>query len=185
MHIFVSFVYNDTVQIDFHYLHLDVSPIVCGPTTSLIVQAYAMKHVRELLNTVSAVRRVQSKLDTIRRQYAAPGHLRIHKKLVDPVVLHDACTLYAGILGAYFGRPASYTSLGVKCPGCGRDEWGYTVEPPRLTAYGLIREVTDTPVSFCWTCAKTHDEATAKARSKSLTDCVRSSLVSLMFDVWV
>lgn len=184
MHILVAFVCKgDVVEMDLYYLHPRVTVSVCGPVARGILHAMTLAKVRPLLDALSLVRRVQDVLESTNRRYARMD-IRVHKRMVDPVTLHDACTLYAGILSAYFGKPAAYSALGVTCE-CGHDEWGYTCTPPRLTKHGLTRDFLDEPVPFCWTCVRRSEDATAVAHAASTAEWTRASLLSLLFDAWV
>lgn len=151
---------GDRVTVDLHVLHDDViwllGDLPCELAVAATLHRVLARRLRPLLDTLSMVRALQALLEARaaadRRQQGRPRSLR---RLVDPVALHDACTLYAGLAGALVApaRAAAggWVSLG-PCR-CGVDEWGVTCTPPRWTRDGrLVRDLLDACCAFCWSC---------------------------------
>lgn len=160
VHLSLVVVGEDRVVVDFHYLHADavwmLSHLPCELAVAAMMHRVVLRRVRPMLRTLTMVRQVQGMLEA---RAAADRRLlgdrpRSLKRLVDPVALHDACTLYTGFVGALMssGPASSWLSLGSSCA-CGRDEWGLTCTPPRWTREGrLARDLLDTCCAFCWFC---------------------------------
>lgn len=184
MHVLVSLVVvGERVHLDLHYLQWDALHFFrCGPATRGLLHVIAMCKLRPLLHTLSRVRVVQSFLEKdARRQAMMPGHpKRVFKKVVDPVVYHDASTMYMGVLGASMGWGSSRT-MRVTCERCGKDDWGYSCTPPVLTKFGLRRDHLDRPEAFCWGCVARSGAATKKYREQCWPDCFT---LCFLYDDW-
>lgn len=140
-------------RLDLHYFHthsmkllrwLPVEPRVRGTLHDVM-----MKRVRAMLPGVVAVREAQKLFER-----AAPAGCL--KKLVDPVAVHDACTLYIGFVRCLFlaAEEATCFMRHTACSRCGSNSWGYSCTPPVWTARRrrLARDHLDKLTWFCWWC---------------------------------
>lgn len=156
---------TDRVQVAFHYLHPAITALVrclpCTPDASDLIHACTLWRMRQLLHALDILRILQRRLEAQRaRDVRRMGFSRCHRKVFHPLVLHDACTLYAGCLAAaFFGEPAA-SALTDPCE-CGAVAWAATCTPPVITRGGrLMRDHVDECVAFCWACTRRRALAT-------------------------
>lgn len=144
----ISAAEGDRIEVKFHYLHSDVRSLVgclpCPAGARGALHEAIVRRVRPLLESLDLARAAQRRyeLDECGEPGAA-GRLA-------PVLLHDACTLYAGCAADAFGGGGGWFSLGRPCGRCGANWWGLTCTPPRHGS--LDRDPLDRAVGFCWAC---------------------------------
>lgn len=133
------------VRASLHYLHADVVEAAGRRSHDA-----TLSDLRPLLRIAEALRGEQRCLE--RRNAAdvrATGRRRCMNTVLNPLLYHDACTLYAGLVnGDAWVSPRGWS----RCTGCGNREWGITCTPPRIAGGRLVRDFTDGCVAFCWTC---------------------------------
>lgn len=151
---------DDTCTVGFHYLHQGVMDLVTyEDDIKKIVHRTIMRRVRPMLHTLAFMGTVQRGMERQRRaQASAMGSATSLKRVVDPTIFHDACTLYMGCASGFYGyhgfggHQGSWFAAS-RCGGCGHNSWGMTCTPPRITKHGtLVRDTYDHLVAFCWIC---------------------------------
>lgn len=161
MHVCVTLVVlGGGVCVDIQYLHPGVLDLVTyEDDIKKIVHRTIMRRVRPMLHTLAVIATVQRDMERQRRvqTHAMGGRGASLKQIVDPVLLHDACTLYMGCASGFYGYYGFGNHQGSwftasKCA-CGHNSWGMTCTPPRITKQGaLVRDTFDRMVAFCWIC---------------------------------
>lgn len=158
---------SEAVQVALHVVHPDACRAQSSrtPVVNQLIHHAISHRVRPLLHTLDLLREVQRAMEGHRGRVARQaGGARLWPpvKLVDPVVLHDACTLYTGCASVAVGAPDwSGVVLPEPC-GCGRNEWAVSCTPPRFdAAQRLTRDALDACVAWCWTCLARRDIDTA------------------------
>lgn len=162
MHVCVTLLVlrGDVCKVDFQYLHPGVIDLLTYEhDIKKIVHRTIMRRVRPMLHTLAIVSTVQRDMERQNRaQKSAMGSRGINLKLVvDPVIFHDACTLYMGCASGFYGYYGFGNHRGSwfaasKCA-CGHNSWGMSCTPPRITKNGsLVRDCYDDMVAFCWIC---------------------------------
>ena len=149
--------YEPRIEVNFHYLHSDVRSLVgCLPCPAAAREAFhaaILRRVRPLLESLDLARAAQRLYEReSSRDQRTLGHRRVHAKCLAPVLLHDACTLYAGAAANLFGGGCWFVAA-APCSRCGANWWGLTCTPPRIGRRGgLVRDRLDRALGFCWTC---------------------------------
>ena len=158
---------GEAVQAALHVVHPDacVARSPRTPVVNALIHGMISWRLRPLLHTLDLLREVQRSLEGHRRRLtrlAGGGARPWLLRLVDPVVLHDACTLYTGCASMAVGAPDwSGVVLPEPCA-CGRNEWAVSCTPPRFDAAGrLTRDALDACVAWCWTCLARREVDTA------------------------
>jgi len=170
MYVVVAFTYRvgGHVDVSFHSLHPDVTAVVdvllVTPAACRAVHGVMLAGTRNMLGTLHGVRLAQRAYEAGRaREMAAMGVPRSHKACIDPVALHDANTLYAGLVGGMVGGTCWFRDSKA-CERCGENSWSLTCTPPRLSKDGrLTRDELDRTVAFCWTCLARRGAASTPA----------------------
>lgn len=147
---------TDRVELFLHYLHSSVTGIWnIVPVTAKardVAHDIVLRRIRPLLDSLAMLTVLQRRLEASAACEAATGmRPRGLKVYVDPVVLHDANTVYTGMVGAMFGGGCWFRGTS-ECERCGHNEWSMTSTPPRVVRRRLVRDHYQLPVSFCWTC---------------------------------
>lgn len=154
---------DDRACLRLHCIHPRVTSL-CGAVTPTEALAQALhrllvSRLRPLLHALEALRRGQEDLERVlaARARALGGRAGPLLRVAHPLLYHDACTLYWGLLSGW--ARADDDCAGISCvspPGweacrCGARHWGLTCTPPRLSGR-LVRDALDECVAFCWTC---------------------------------
>lgn len=163
-HVLVSLVIlkaDDRVMVTLHVVHPDVPRLLLGRGGTLLaplrsVHRSILAQLRPLLHSLDVLRLVQVELER-RNEAVTRAHGIALKRVLSPVVLHDACTLYAGLMAgmmAPWTPESAWFKRGRACAGCGHDDWGFTCTPPRLQRRRLVRDALAECAPFCWTCLR-------------------------------
>lgn len=163
------------VALRLHYVH-DVVTGCCGtitgapPLLAAALHRLVLSRLRPLLHVLEGLRGIQQRMERAREAEArALGSRPTSMLLVThPLLYHDACTLYWGLLGGWAGGAENDAQgdaqggdwAGTACVSppqwdacaCGESRWGLTCTPPRLHRGRLLRDVLDDCVAFCWKC---------------------------------
>jgi hypothetical protein len=126
---------------DFHWMGLHFRPRELGT-----VRSVTLRRVRALLVDLCRIRELQGDHERAIRMCPGKG-TRVLRRIVHPVVLHDACTLWMGVAGL-----SSYRDVGEGCPRCSSTTCGFSCTPPKFQGRALVRGHHDRLVRFCWDC---------------------------------
>ena len=162
-YVFVSMFVRKTtgdVQVAMHW----VPPTACRMLARLPPSARALAHgaicckLRPLLLALDLLRELQRMAEASRDRVARTmcpvagrAGARQPNKVLDPVVLHDACTLYMGCAGLLLGAGESWMALPEPCA-CGHNEWSISATPPRVSKGRVVRDALPECVAWCWMC---------------------------------
>ncbi len=141
---------EERVALDLYYLppELPRALLAWAPCCRDVLHRVHMLRVRGLLTVLSGLMDVQRQLEAVTAR--GPAHPRVLMRYLDPILLHDACTLYTALTAPAVGGKA-WTSLKEPCA-CGRNEWGFSCTPPRFSGGRLRRDAYDECIAFCWWC---------------------------------
>lgn len=161
MHVVVTLVFHrGSVHVFLDYLHRDAMALAgCLPVaveTRDIVHRVVMRRLRPLLSSLCMLRVLQRRYEAqcAAERRAMGGFARSLRRCIDPVLLHDANTLYVGLMSSYFGNQEAAWFVSRPCSRCGSEARGLTCTPPFFSSasHRLVRPCLDSLVSFCWTC---------------------------------
>jgi hypothetical protein len=153
---------DDDVRVKVHFLHPDILDLVAVMPCfdAAVVRRVLLRRLRPLLHCVDLLTELQRMYEAqLRRDAAHAGVARTTRALFDPLVMHDACTLFAGLVGAAWGGrgQGSWFALPEPCS-CGANEWGLSSTPPEIVRSRglprLTRHSLDHLACFCWTCTR-------------------------------
>lgn len=143
---------GDRVFVHLYYLHDHaISLSLCIPW----IHQPLLRRVRRLLHVLSLLGGLQAELEAgnLAASRRPGGATRAFKRVLDPILYHDACTLYLASMWDLFGGSSSaWFRSGTPCERCGEDAWGVTCTPPALTRHGMRRDACDDMIGFCWAC---------------------------------
>ena len=150
----------DRIELHLQYVHLDIVRVATRvPIPFPALHAMLLSETRTLLSTLTLMLEQQRDFERIQaRGRRDTGLPPTPVACLDPILYHDACTIYAGLLcAAATGRARSWFDEDVPCS-CGAAAWAYTCTPPRHDRSGrLVRDCLDTLVGVCWRCLARRD----------------------------
>ena len=152
---------DDAVLARLHVIHEDLVAACEGilPEVGPVLHRLALRRLRPLLRVLDSLREAQVDLERCRAAEATAlgGRPRSLLAVAHPLLFHDACTLYAGLLRSWLTdeQPRSYMSPAgwAACERCGGADWGLSCTPPRVSRGRLRRDPLAECVAFCWSCA--------------------------------
>lgn len=176
---------DERVRARLHMVHdavLATSRITWSEDVAEILHRIVLRHLRPLLRVLTMLREAQAEVEAqCRADVARLGHRRSFMAVVHPLVYHDACTLYRGLLSSWVltgdpcgtceGVSSGTMGLATVSPpawqacACGERTWGLTCTPPRIRGWRLVRDCQDDLVAFCWRC-------TARRRCHDVCDSI-------------
>lgn len=130
------------------------------PQLRVACHRLVLDSLRPLLRALDLMNQLQTDFQALeRRHWARSGSWRHRLAVVDPVLLHDASTLYLECAASLFGGTCRFR-LPRSCDKCGEGAWwALSCTPPRLLRYrgtgtpcGLTRDAKDQAVAFCLGC---------------------------------
>jgi hypothetical protein len=118
--------------------------------------AAVVDRVRPLLHTLSLLRQAQDDYQARENRFVrACGVRRHYHAVLDPVLLHDASTLYLGCASSLFGGTCRFRAR-EPCGKCRHAEtgqwWALSSTPPAVCGSTVRRDTLTEPVAFCLRC---------------------------------